>query len=194
MDPVQVSRNRLNALILVLPGQWLSLMAVYWFRFCPPFRPFGFEAEFPPLLLFFAGCALSCAPFLFPPGHFVPRAFERGRLYPALGLRWFRYLATDGTLMNVWLKRIDPTYRVVRDRATLRAYLEGTYQGERWHSAFFIAGFFTTVHAASTHQPVFCLLLTVTNAAFNLYPVFHQRYKRARALRVLRTPLRSEPS
>jgi hypothetical protein len=183
---VESWRNRLNQMILVLPGQWFGLMVIYWARFYPAFKPLGFNHAFPPPLAFFAGCLLSCLPFLLPQSYFIPRGFECGRLYPALGVRWFRFLATDGILANRVLKRIDPNYRVVHDRATLRAHIQGTYPNERWHSAFFIAGTLTAAHAAWTKQYVFCALIGVTNIAFNLYPVFHQRYKRARARRALR--------
>lgn len=188
MERVQSWRNRINTLILVIPGQWLGLMLVYWARFLPAFRPKDFEAAFPSPAAFALGCAVACAPFVFPKGYFVPRRFECGRLYPLLGVRWFRLLATDGALANSLLKRIEPGYRVVRDRATLRTHLAGTYSNERWHLAFFLAGSLTAAHAASTGQPVFCGLIAATNVAFNLYPVFHQRYKRSRARRVLGAP------
>jgi len=187
MDRVQSWRNRLNALILVLPGQWFGLMVVYWARFLPAFRPTGFEAASPDLLGFLTGCVVSCIPFLLPKSYFVPRAFERGRLYPMLGVRGFRYLATDGVLVNALLRRIEPTYRIVRNRATLRSHIEGTYQNERWHLSFFLAGAFSVLHAASTGQYVFAGLLAAANVLFNLYPVIHQRYKRSRSSRLLRS-------
>ena len=173
-------RARLNTAVLVLPGQWFALMAFYWLRFCPPLRPFHFDVPFPSPFAFVMGCAAACVPFLLPRGYFQPRGFERGAFYRRLGLRWFRYLAPDGDLINRTLRRIQPSYRVVHNRDSLRKHLEGTYSNERWHLAFFIAGTLTVVHAISSRQIAVGLLILVTNVAFNLFPVLHQRYKRAR--------------
>jgi hypothetical protein len=183
VDRIHRWRDRLNAAVLVLPGQWFGLMAFYWLRFYPPLRPFAFEVPFPPALVFLLGCAASCIPFFLPRAYFVPRPFERDGFYRRLGLRWFRYFATDGDLINRILRRIQPSYRVVYDRASLQKHLEGTYSNERWHSAFLIAGTLTFCHAFYTEQYLIGTLIFVTNAVFNLFPVFHQRYKRVRALR-----------
>lgn len=180
MHEIERWRDRLNTAILVLPGQWFTLMAIYWLRFYPPLRPFQFDVPFPSAAAFLFGCAASCVPFLLPRAYFTPFAFERGRFYRRLGLRWFRYVAPDGDLVKRILRRIEPSYRVVRDRVSLRKHIEGTFANERWHLAFFIAGTLTFCHAAYTRQYVLGSLILVTNVAFNLFPVFHQRFKRAR--------------
>src|SRR5690606_31469190 len=123
----------------------------------------------------------SCSPYFLPKAYFIPRHFESGGFYPRLGLRWFRYLAPDGDLINRVLRRIQPSYRVVYDRVSLRQHLDGTYANERWHLAFFIAGTLTVLHAFYTNQYIIGSLIFVTNVIFNLFPVLHQRYKRVRA-------------
>lgn len=184
MHKLERRRDRLNAAVLLLPGQWFGLMAYYWLRFYPPLRPFDFDVPFPPPLAFLLGCAAACAPYFLPRGYFKPRGFEVGTFYRRLGLRWFRHFATDGELVNRALRRIEPSYRVVSDRDSLRKHLEGTYPNERWHLAFFIAGTLTVCHALYTGQYLVGSLIFVTNAIFNLFPVFHQRYKRARTRRL----------
>ncbi|WP_165253596.1 glycosyl-4,4'-diaponeurosporenoate acyltransferase CrtO family protein [Paludisphaera soli] len=173
-------RELWNNLALLLPGQWLTLMAVFWLRFLFPLRPYGFIAARPSTVSVVVCGAITCLPFLLPDGYFRPRRFERGRLYPLLGIRLFRYLAPDGDLVNQMLRRTDPSYRVVRDRASMRKHLAGTRSNERWHLAFFLAGTFTVIFAFKIGEPGFAALLTVMNLVFNLYPVFHQRYKRTR--------------
>jgi hypothetical protein len=180
VQKVERWRNRLNYAILLLPGQWLGLMAFYWLRFYSPFRAAAFEVTFPPLPAFILGCVLSLLPFLLPMRYFVPFEFERGAFYPRLGLRWFRYIAPDGDLVKRVLKRIQPGYRVINNRASLKKHIEGTYSNERWHLAFFIAGTLTSMHALITHQYVMGLLLILANVCFIMFPVMHQRYKRAR--------------
>lgn len=184
MHSLERRRAWLNTAVLVLPGQWFCLMAYYWLRFCPPLRPFDFEVPFPSAYAFLLGCAASCFPYFLPRAYFTPRRFEFGGFYRGLGLRWFRYLAPDGELINRLLRRIQPSYRVVYDRVSLRKHLDGTYPNERWHLAFFVAGTLTVSHAFHTDQYVVGSLILVTNVIFNLFPVLHQRYKRVRARRL----------
>lgn len=184
-------RDRLNTVVLVLPGQWFGLMAYYWLRFYPPLRPFHFDVPFPSAFAFLMGCAASCLPYFLPRTYFNPRRIELGGFYPRLGLRWFRYFATDGDLINRTLRRIQPSYRVIHDRASLQKHLEGTYSNERWHLAFFIAGTLTFCHALHTDQYIVGSLILVTNVIFNLFPVLHQRYKRVRIRRLTTDPPRS---
>ena len=184
---VERLRQRLNMLVLVVPGQFLPIVAVYWLRFVPALRPDAFDAPAPPPAVLLACAAALLVPFALPRAWFRPRAFERGRLYPALGLRLFRAVATDGDWINRRLRRRDPAYRVVRDRRTRDEHLAGTILNERWHTAWLLLGLITAASAVATRQYGWALAVTIFNTAFNLYPVFHQRYKRAR-LRPAVTP------
>jgi hypothetical protein len=187
---VETLRHRLNTLVLVVPGQFLPLVAVYWLRFVPAFRPFAFEVPAPaPWILAVCG-AVTVLPFFLPTAWFRPRAFERGALYPTLGLRLFRRVATDGDWINRRLRRLDAGYRVVRDRGSRAEHIGGTVVNERWHTAFLLLGLATTASALSTGQYGWAATITPFNVAFNLYPVFHQRYKRAR----LRQPVAPKPA
>ena len=177
---VERLRNRLNTLVLVVPGQFLPIVAAYWLRFVPAFRPFAFEVPAPPPWLLLTGAALTILPAFLPRGYFRPRRFERGRFYPALGVRAFRAIATDGDWINRRLRRLDPGYRVVRDRRTRAEHLAGSITNERWHLAWLLLGLVTAASALATGQHGWALAVTVFNVAFNLYPVWHQRYKRAR--------------
>ena len=166
--------------MLFLPGQFLSVTAAYWMRFLPPLRPFAFHVPAPPVWVLIAAVALFALPHVLPAAYFEPRAFERGGFYPALGLRWFRAVAPDGDWINRRLRRLDPSYRVVRDRRTRAEHLAGSIVNERWHLAWLTLGIVTAASAVATHQYGWALTVSTFNAAFNLYPVMHQRYKRAR--------------
>ena len=177
---VERLRNRLNTLVLVIPGQFLPAVVMYWMRFVPALRPFHFEVPAPPLWVPLTGLALAFLPHFLPRAYFEPRAFERGGFYPALGLRFFRAIATDGDLINRRLRRLDPSYRVIRDRRTRDEHIAGSITNERWHTAFLLLGLVTTASALATGQHGWAIAITVFNVVFNLYPVCHQRYKRAR--------------
>jgi hypothetical protein len=177
---VERLRQRLNLLVLVVPGQFLPIVGAYWLRFVPAFRPFAFDVPAPPPAVLLACGVALLVPFTLPRGWFRPRAVERGRLYPALGLRLFRAVATDGDWINRRLRRLDSGYRVVRDRRTRDEHLAGTILNERWHTAWLLLGLITAASAVATGQYGWALTVTIFNAAFKLYPVFHQRYKRAR--------------
>ena len=178
-------RNRLNTLVLVLPGQFLTVVTFYWMRFLPPLRPFEFHVPAPPAWALLAAVALVALPRFLPAAYFVPRSFERGGFYRALGLRWFRAIAPDGDWINSRLRRLDPSYRVVRDQRTRAEHIAGSIVNERWHTAWLLLGIITAGSAAATRQYGWALTVTALNVVFNLYPVLHQRYKRAR----LRTPV-----
>jgi hypothetical protein len=177
---VERLRNRLNTLVLVVPGQFFPIVAAYWLRFVPAFRPFAFDVPAPPPWLLLTCAGVMLVPALLPPGYFRPRRIERGGFYPALGLRAFRAIATDGDWINRRLRRLDPSYRVVRDRRTRAEHIAGTITNERWHTAWLLLGLVTTASALATGQHGWAIAITLFNVAFNLYPVCHQRYKRAR--------------
>ena len=182
---LQRVRGRLNAAVLVLPGQWLSLMAVFWLRFLPPLRPFEFQVPAPdPGVVILTGAACFL-PHLFPSRWFEPHHFER-RLHRALGIRVFRLLAPDGDLVNRWLRRYDPAYRVISTRAELRDHLVASDSNQRSHLVLFLLGVCTQTFAWRTGQIGWAVVLTIANVIFNLYPVLHQRHKRARAARARR--------
>lgn len=180
---VERLRQRLNLLILVLPGQWLPLTVAYWMRIPRPLRPYDFVVPDGYVPVFVSAVVLFLVPFLLPAGWFRSRAFERGRLYPALGLRLFRYVATDGDWVLGRLRRRDPGYRIVRDRATRAEQIAGSITNERWHSAWFLFGVVTQSFAFATGEYGWGTAMTLLNVVFNLLPVLHQRYKRARLRR-----------
>ena len=179
-------RGRLNVLPLLAAAQWLGVMAAFWMRFLPPLRPFDFTAPPPSATAFVVGLTLCAVPAVLPRGYFEPRAFERGRLYRRLGLRMFRHLAPDGGWVNARLRRVDPRYRVVANRRSLREHVEASRTNERWHLAFLIAGALTQIVAARAAAWGWLAALTISNIVFNLYPIMHQRYKRSRVTRAFR--------
>ncbi len=160
---VERQRHRLNTLALAVPGQFLPLVAIYWLRFVPALRPFDFEPLAPPPWLLLICAAALLAPVVLPRAYFKPRPFERGGFYPALGLRWFRAVAPDGDWINRRLRRLDPSYRVIRDRRTRAEHIAGSITNERWHTSWMLLGLVTLGSALHTRQFGWAVALTVFN-------------------------------
>jgi hypothetical protein len=177
-------RQRLNTFVLVIAGQFLGLVAWYWLRFVPAFRPFDFNAPTPPPSLLLVCAGVIVLPFLLPPSYFRPRPFERA-LYRRLGIRWFRAIATDGDFIMRRLRARDPTFRVIGRERSASDYAKNSILGERWHTSWLLLGLITAGLAVANGEYIFGAVITVFNLAFNFYPVLLQRYHRIR----LRRPL-----
>ena len=77
---VERQRHRLNTLVLVAPGQFLTLVAFYWLRFVPALRPFAFDAPAPPPWVLLICAAVVVAPVLLPRAYFKPRPIRTRRI------------------------------------------------------------------------------------------------------------------
>ncbi|HEU4324171.1 MAG TPA: hypothetical protein VFS21_13555 [Roseiflexaceae bacterium] len=173
--------ERANLIVLAaMSAGWGSAVVLFWLQVLGPLRPTGAPAAPLPsaagALFWFAVCF---APRAFPPGYFRPRPWEM-RLYERLGVLVFRRFATNGDLINGWVRRHDPAYRILRGRASLHAYVAGTVQGEVGHSVLLLLGLITAVYAARIGWTGWAAYLAGTNILFNLYPILLQRYTRAR--------------
>jgi hypothetical protein len=166
-------RRRLNAIPLAIGvGLGLAPVAMFWIRFFPPLRPFEFTVPAPAWYWIVFGFAVGFVPYLVPVG--------RGRVRQWPGMNLFRLAAPDGVWINARLRAIDPTYRVVRNRAELRAHLKSSEDGLRAHWMFLILSALTTVFAWRIGELWTAALLIVGNVIYNVYPILHQRAKRAR--------------
>lgn len=146
-------------------------------RFFPPLRPFEFTAPAPTWPWILLGLTACFTPYA------APASFYRR---PTRPLRWpgmelFHRAAPDGVWINARLRAIDPAYRVIRNRADLLAHLESGEQGERAHWLFLILSALTSIYALRIGEPWTAALLLAGNVIYNVYPILHQRHKRARA-------------
>ena len=180
-------------MLAIAAALWFVPMAQFWMRFCPPLRPFAFDAPAPSWTALFVGTGICVAPLLLlPRSYFRPRGFERPQMYRAIGIRVFRYLAPDGDWVNGKVRRFDPGYRVIRTRNDIPAHIRGSNMGERMHLSLLIGGLITAWFSMTLGEPWFAGWITIGNVVFNLYPILHQRDKRAR-LRLSSTRPRTTP-
>lgn len=171
---IEKRRQQLNGIpIAIGTALGLAPIAVFWMRFFPPLRPFDFTAAAPE----WGWIVLCVVPF------FVPIGRGRVRRWP--GMELFHRAAPDGVWINARLRAIDPNYRVVRGRGDLQAQLKSSEAGERAHWMFLIVSALTAAFALRIGEVSTAALLIVGNVIYNVYPILHQRAKRARIVAIL---------
>lgn len=176
----QVLIDQANLIVIAaMSSLWGAAVLVFWLQVFGPLLPTGTLAPPRPSVLgWLFWFALSFAPCLLPSVYFQPRALEIP-LDERLGVRLFRRFATNGDLINRWVRRHDPTYHVLRGRASLAAHIGGTYRGQIGHAVLLLMGAWTAVYVARIGWMGWALYVAVSNILFNLYPILLQRYTRA---------------
>jgi len=171
---IERRRQQLNAIPLAIGvGLGLAPIALFWMRFFPPLRPFDFTSPAPDW--YWIG-------LIFVP-YFVSMGRARELRLPGMDL--FHRAAPDGVWINARLRAIDPNYRVVRKRAELQAQLQSSLTGERAHWMFLILSALTALFALQLGERWMAALLLAGNVVYNVYPILHQRNKRARITSIL---------
>jgi hypothetical protein len=170
-----------------MAGGWLGPLLMFWLYVWGPLRPFDYPRGvlLPPLPLLAAGFAVGIAAWWVPASYYQIRAFERsGRLYERLGIRWFRWFVPDGDAANRWRRRREPNFRIIKNREYARAFRLRTELSERSHLVMLLLGGLSAAFAFAIGWTGWALYLSVGNVVVNLYPIFLQRYTRARLLKV----------
>lgn len=111
---------------------------------------------------------------------------ESGRLYEALGIRYFRFVAPDGDLANRWQRRRDPAHRIIRNRHVAEDFEFRTRLSEKGHLVLLAMGVASAGFALHIGWFGWAVYLGVGNVVVNLYPVLLQRYTRSRLYRASR--------
>jgi len=186
---IEKRRRQWNAIPLAVGvGLGLAPIAVFWMRFFRPLRPFAFTAHAPTWPWILLGVIACFTPYAAPASLF--RRQIRSPRWPGMDL--FHRAAPDGVWINARLRAIDPAYRVIRNRAGLLEHLHMGERGERAHWMFLILSALTSVYALRIGEPLTAALLLAGNVIYNVYPILHQRSKRARARHVSIAPGRSD--
>ena len=133
--------------------------------------------------------ALGLAGSRVPPNYFHIRSWERldgGRIYERyFRIRAFKRWMSHGDMMNAWLRRQVPEYRVVRPtRAAAADFARRTEVIERAHLVWFLGALAPMAYALVFGAYGFAALWTLANLVTNVWPILLQRYNRARAQRI----------
>lgn len=104
--------------------------------------------------------------------------------YRRLGIPLVNRWVQHGTIVNGLLRRVYPGYVRLRSRTQVSFLKRSTYKAERFHWATFLFFLLCSVSAAAGRHPGWALLILLTNALYNLYPIWLQQYLRLRLRRV----------
>ncbi|MGH7494883.1 MAG: hypothetical protein ACREOO_21125 [bacterium] len=120
-------------------------------------------------------------------GGFLPNTFfdavQLGKttsIYEKIGIRFVKKFTQDGDVINRFIRRKFPRYRVFDHNQSIQKYLAKAYSIERIHFVMFLFFLLTSVYALARGYAWWAAILTFNNLVFNLYPNFLQQYNRLR--------------
>lgn len=172
-----------------MAGGWLAPLVLFWLYVWGPLRPFDYPGGYllPEIwfLLLIAACfALN---WVLPKSYFQVHSFEKtGDIYRSLGVLVFRRFVPDGDLANMWVRRKNPSHRLIRGRQSASEFISRTEQSERSHLVLLALGLISAIHAWSIGWEGWAVYLGTGNIVVNVYPVLLQRYTRSRLISVLK--------
>lgn len=130
-----------------------------------------------------AGIIGSIAMWWLPPSWYRTRSFERGQLYPGLGVVLFRRIVPNGDWVNAWRRRHSRTFRVIANRAEVAELYRRTLTGEKSHLVLLGIASVSAAYAYEIGWKGWATYIGVANVFANLYPIMLQRYTRTRIVR-----------
>ncbi len=172
----------------VMAGGWLAPLIMFWLYIWGPLRPFDYPAGnlAPSLLWFSVSLGLCIALWWLPPWYYRVYPFERsGRVYSALGVRYFRALVPDGDLAQRYRRRNQSDWRIIRNRSLAAAFVTRTQLSEKSHLVLLAVGFFSAAYAWHIGWQGWAMYLGLGNVVTNVYPILLQRFTRSRLESIL---------
>ena len=184
LDPAEATdyAKRLNIVPIALFCLWLGSAVLFWLQAFGPLRSFDRASPDEAPLWWLVGSLLAGYAMRFlPPSWYRVRRFEaNGQIYERLGVKVIRALVSNGDLVNRFVRRRFPGYRVHTFAGRIEKVSDDGRANERSHLASFAGGLFIAVYAWRISWTDWAAWLTLTNLLTNFYPVLVQRYTRAR--------------
>ena len=117
---------------------------------------------------------------------FLPNSFfdriqlsKRSHFYKKIGVKYINIFAQNGSLLNKFLKRKYPNFKVVsRSKTSIRKQYYQTYFFEKFHFSLFLFFTIMTIYAGIQGHFYWALTLTISNLLYNIYPNLLQQYVR----------------
>ena len=166
--------SRVAAIYNMIPNLlWTALFLI-------PITIFCYRFISPKTIYILLGVALI--PIFFP-NSFYDRIqlSKNSRFYRRIGVKHINTFAQSGSLLNEFIKKKDPNFKVVsKNRTSIKKLYYQTYFFEKFHFSLFL--FFTAViiYAAIQGHFYWALILTISNLLYNIYPNLLQQYVRVK--------------
>ena len=125
---------------------------------------------------------LTLIPIFFPNSFFDNiQLSNNSHFYRRIGVKFINTFAQSGYLLNKFLKKKYPNFKVVaRTRSSIKKLYYQTYFFEKFHFSLFLFFAFMTIHAGSHGYWYWVLILTISNLLYNVYPNLLQQYIRVK--------------
>jgi len=108
------------------------------------------------------------------------------KFYERLGVKFIQQFVQNGTLINRTIRKNNPDYKLIKDRAQAQQYLNTINMYERYHVLCFVFFTLTFIHALISQRYIIAVLVLVANIIYNVCPILIQQYNKLRVMRILR--------
>lgn len=138
------------------------------------------------LLLVFVG--ISIFPVFLSPS-FIDRmqVAKRTTFHKKLKLDLVQRLSQNGEIVNKWIRKKYPTYKVFRrDQKMIKSLSRQTYVFEKFHLMLFVFFLLTCLYAFSKGLFVWAAIIFILNVVYNVYPILLQQLIRQKLTLLIR--------
>ncbi len=105
---------------------------------------------------------------------------DKRRCYEKLGVKAAQAFTQQGSFMNSLVKKADPSYRVLPNRAGIKKLVGQMVIFEKFHLVCLVFFFATMAMALGRGEILLAVVILAANLLINVYPLLIQQYNRAR--------------
>jgi len=166
--------SRIAAIYNMIPNLlWTALFLV-------PITIFCYTFVTPKTTFILLGLCLI--PIFFPNSFFDNiQLSNNSHFYRRIGVKYINTFAQSGNLLNQYLKKKYPNFKVVsRNKASIKKLYYQTYFFEKFHFSLFLFFTIVTIYAGIQGHFYWVLILTISNMLYNIYPNLLQQYVRVK--------------
>lgn len=106
------------------------------------------------------------------------------KFYEGLGVKFIRKLVQNGEYANRLIRKANPRYKLIKDKAHAAQYMRTIIMYERYHFMCFIFFLLTAVYAFIDRYYGFFAFIIMADLVYNVSPILLQQYNRARVLKL----------
>jgi len=166
--------NRIAAIYNMIPNLvWTALFLVPIARFC--------YTHMTPLITCIL-LGLSLLPIFLPNSFFDSIQLSRSsHFYKKMGVKYINIFAQNGSLVNKFLKRKYPNFKIVfKTKTSASKQYHQTYFFEKFHFSLFLFFTIVTIYAGVQGHFYWAFTLAISNLLYNIYPNLLQQYIRVK--------------